>query len=260
MMSATPYSVPQEPGQWRAIALAVIFHALLFTFLWVGIRWQSDTPQTVEAEVWNLQAKEEAPPPPPPEPTPEVQQPKPEVKDVPKVEQPDIALEQEKKKRAEEKKAREDEEKAEKLQAEKEKKLAEDKKRKQDEQDAKKLEAQRKAELKRIAGDISASGTNGTAVKSQGIRGDTSWAQRVAAKIKSNTHFLGTSDSNEPVEFDVTLLPDGSVVGVRKVKSSGIPEFDDAVRRAIDLSAPYPPDSSGRVPHNLPISHRPKDQ
>jgi colicin import membrane protein len=262
MMSATLYSVPREPGNWRAITLAVIVHAMLFTFLWVGIRWQNDTPQTIEAEVWSPQVQEAAPPPPPspPAPTPEVKQPAPEVKEVPPVEKPDIALEQEKKKRAEEKKALEDEKRAEKLQAEKEKKLADEQKRKQDALDAKKLEAQRKAELKRIAGDISATGTEGSAVRTSGPRGDASWSQRVAAKIKSNTHFLGTSDSNDPVEFDVRLLPDGSVAGVRKVKSSGIPEFDEAVRRAIDLSQPFPADSSGRVPPNLPISHRPKDQ
>ncbi|MDP5009403.1 MAG: hypothetical protein NWQ13_10600, partial [Glaciimonas sp.] len=47
----SPYAVPQEPGRWRAIALAAIVHAALFLFLWAGVRWQSEVPIAVEAEV-----------------------------------------------------------------------------------------------------------------------------------------------------------------------------------------------------------------
>ncbi|MBV8666841.1 MAG: cell envelope integrity protein TolA [Burkholderiaceae bacterium] len=262
--SAVPYYVPQEPGRWRAIALAVFVHALLFTFLWVGIRWQSDTPQTIEAEVWSPQPQEVAPPPPPPpEPTPEVKQPEPqpEVKEPPVV-KPDIALELDKKKKKleEEKKAKElAEKKQAEKQAEKDKKLAEEKKRKQDEISKKLADQQRKAELKRIAGEVTATGTSGTAVRASGSK-DAGWAGRVAAKIKSNTHFLVTSDANDPVEYDVRLLPDGSVAGMRKTKPSGNPTFDDAVAAAINLSQPFPADSSGRVPQQVLISQRPREQ
>jgi colicin import membrane protein len=253
---AVPYYLPQEPGRWRAIAMAVFVHALLFSFLWVGIRWQNDTPQTIEAEVWSPQVQEAAPPPPPPEPQPDVKQPEPEVKEPPVV-QPDIALEQEKKKKKlEERKAAE--EKAEKLQEEKEKKLADEKKRRQDELNLKKLaDKLRKQTMSNIAGDVNSS-TSGTAARTTGGR-DVGWAQRVAAKIKSNVTFKVSGDSNEPVEFDVRLLPDGSVAGIQRTKSSGIPEFDAAVKRGIELSQPFPPDSSGRVPPSMPITYRPKD-
>lgn len=110
--SSVPYSVPREPGRWRAIALAAVVHAALFAFLWFGVRWQNETPVAVEAEVWSPQALEaarKAPPPPPepePEPVPQVQRPQPKPQpprevpppvEVPVQKAPDIALEREKK-------------------------------------------------------------------------------------------------------------------------------------------------------------------
>jgi colicin import membrane protein len=274
--SALPYSVPQEPGRWRAITLAVIVHAVLFTFLWVGIRWQSDTPETVEAEVWSPVVREAAPPPvpqPEPQPAPVVKEQPPAVKEAP-VEQPDIALEQKKKKRLEEEKEAREEEKTkeekakeqqaadEKKEAENEKKLADEKKRKQDALEAKKLAELRQMDLKRMTATTDATGSSGTATKSQGSQKNAGWQSRVAAKVKSNIIFAASADveGNVPAEFVVGLLPDGSVAGVRQTKSSGIPGFDEAVRRAIDKSQPYPADSSGRVPSSFVSSNRPKDQ
>jgi colicin import membrane protein len=43
-------------------------------------------------------------------------------------------------------------------------------------------------------------------------------------------------------------------------KSSGIAAFDLAVKRAIEKSAPFPPDpATGKVPVNINITHRLKD-
>lgn len=308
MTDTTPYSLPQEPGRWPAIALAVAVHAALIAFLWVGIRWQSETPVAVEAEVWDMQAKEAAPqqvvpPPEPPKAEPEpVRKPEPEPAAKAPVENPDIALEQERKKK-EKAKREEDERKArlkeEKEQAEKEKKemakkekdkqlamekekaaleqqkadaLAKkekaeaEKKRLRDAQEAKLLAKMREDDLKRItgaAGAVAGSGGTGTAAKSQGMRGDPSYAAKIAAKIKSNTQYAVPPDlqGNPAVEYDVQLFPDGSLRGApRKVKSSGIPAFDEAVRRGIELSAPFPADKSGSVPAGFPVIHRPKEQ
>ncbi|MFI4939238.1 MAG: cell envelope integrity protein TolA [Burkholderiales bacterium] len=267
MTSALPYSVPKEPGRWRAIALAIFVHAALIAFLWVGIRWQNDTPETIEAEVWSPQALVAAPPPVPVKPV--VATPLPMAKEEP-VEKPDIALEQEKKKRLKQEmkelKIREAAENKAREKAEKEKKLAEVKKKKQDALDAKKEAQQHEDERKRIAAEangIGASGTAaGTAAKSQGSKIDATWSQRVSAKVKSNIIFAASGDleTNSPAEFEVGLLPDGSVAGVRKTRSSGIPGFDEAVRRAIDKSQPYPADSSGTVPPRFVSINRPKDQ
>jgi colicin import membrane protein len=107
------------------------------------------------------------------------------------------------------------------------------------------------------------SGGSGQAAKSQGAsRADAGYAAKVGGKIRSNTVFNVPDElaNNPAVEYSVDLLPDGSVRGIRKLKSSGMPGFDDAVRRAIEKSQPFPPDSSGRAPSGFTVSHKPKDQ
>ncbi len=113
MTDSTPYRLPQQPGRWRAIALAAVVHAALFAFLWFGVNWQNQTPVAVEAEVWSPQAREAAPravaePParvpekadPPPQPKPEPAAPPPVVRpETPQPKAPDIALERERQRR-----------------------------------------------------------------------------------------------------------------------------------------------------------------
>jgi colicin import membrane protein len=295
MTDTAPYSIPPEPGRWRAITLAALMHLFLLLFFWIGIRWTNETPATIDADGWRPPPRAAAPAPvpipaPEPEKTPE---PKPVVKEPPKpvveekpVVKPDIALEQEKKRKAEEKKRLEEEqqaklkkqkekEEAEKLakakaaeeerlkkeKLEKDKKLA-DAKRKQQEADEKLLAKIREEDMKRLAGGVTGTGGTGDAAKSQGGRADAGYAARVAAKIKSNITFNvpeGLAD-NSPVEFTVDLLPDGSVAGIRKTRSSGVPGFDEAVRRAIEKSQPFPKDKNGSVPSSFVGVHRPKDQ
>jgi colicin import membrane protein len=143
MADHTRYSVPKEPGRWRALALAALVHLALLAFFWIGIRWQNETPATIEAEVWDPVAKEAAPTP-QPTPRPEPQQPQPVVPPppppaetpVPKqptLPKPDIALEQEKKRKALEQKH-----------------LAEERER-EAEVRKKKIEEEHQAELKRKA-------------------------------------------------------------------------------------------------------------
>jgi colicin import membrane protein len=343
MSESTPYSVPKEPGRWRAIFLAAAVHAALVAFLWIGIRWQNETPVSVDAEVWNLTPKEAAPEPrvaPPPSlpaPTPvPKEEPKPVVQAPPRVVtppvvtppvvNPEIAIEREKKRqqevarqRDEERREKLAEDRREKLEAEKrreaeklrEKKLeqrreqqadaraaeakAVEEKRRDDQQKRKLLEEQQKKQLaedqrkkqlalqqqqKQAAAEAKAaddrrnqdlnrlqnqanagSGGSGSAARSQGVRADSSYVSRVGAKIKSNTAYNVPDElsNNSAVEYAVELLPDGSVRGVTKHKSSGVPGFDEAVARAIQKSAPFPPDKTGSVPSGFTLVHRPKD-
>jgi len=284
MTDATPYIVPKEPGRWRAFTLAALVHAALFAFLWIGVRWQSDTPATIEAEVWSPQPREAAPLPEPvkaPEPVPQVvvkEAPKPKVVEPP-IAKPDIALEQEKKRKAQEEKKRLEEErlakeKKQRLEDEKQAKLKQeelkklekekaDKKRKQDETDAKLLAKMRDEDMKRITGGVTGTGGSGDAPKAQGGRASAEYGNKIAAKIKSNTIYVVPENlaGNPPVEYAVELLPDGSLRSTRKLKSSGIAGFDEAVLRAIDKSQPFPRDEkTGTVPSSVTISHKPKDQ
>jgi colicin import membrane protein len=272
MSDTTPYQVPKEPGRWRALTLALIVHAALLAFLYVGIRWQNETPVAVEAEVWSTQAKEAAPKPKPepqaetkPEPVPE---PKPLVKEPPKVVQPkpDIALEQEKKRLADLK----ERERLEKV-------SADIKARKQAEADAAKKVAAAKwkqtveaKETERVRQEqiainrkLAGSGGSGTESKTQSPgKADPDYQRRVAAKILSNIRYIAPTDlaGNPPVEYLVQLLPDGSVASIRKIKPSGVPGFDEAVQRAIENSQPYPKNASGVVPPSFIGFHQPKDK
>lgn len=156
--NATPYRVPPEPGRWRAFTLAMLMHALLLGFLWVGVSWQNTTPVAVEAEIWSPQVKMAAPPPPPPEPQPEPAPvpkpapppPKPVAEPEPKAKlpDPDIALEREKKrkealekKQAEEKARREEALEKQRLAELEKQRLAELEKKKQAEEQKRRQEA-----------------------------------------------------------------------------------------------------------------------
>ena len=282
MTGASQYTVPKEPGLGRALTLAALVHAALLAFLWIGVQWQSNTPATIEAEVWDPQPREAAPLPEPtppkpvktPQPEPVVKEPpKPKVVEPPPVIKPDIALEQEKKRKALEEKKRLEElklaklkqeeekrreaEKAEKEKAEKEKKEIAEKKRKQEEADKKMLAKMREEDMRRLAG----TGGSGDAPKAQGGRASAEYANRIGAKIKSNITFIVPEglQGNPPVEYEVRLLPDGSVAGMRKIRSSGLPGFDDAVARAIEKSQPFPRDTNGSVPSSFIGTHKPKD-
>lgn len=307
MTDATPYIVPKEPGLGRALTLAALVHAALLAFLWIGVQWQSETPSTIEAEVWSPQPREAAllpepvkAPEPEPEPKPEPvveEPPKPKVVEPPPVAKPDIALEQEKKRKAEEKKRREEEERLakekkrreeeerlakekkrveeeklklaklkqlEKEKADKAMKEAAEKKRKQEEAEAKMLAKLRDEEMRRMAGGVTGTGGTGDAPKAQGGRASAEYGAKVAARIRSHTVFNVPVElaGNPPVEYLVELLPDGTLRGApRKLKPSGVPGFDEAVLRAIDKSQPFPRDEkTGAVPSRITISHKPKDQ
>lgn len=298
----------------------MLMHALLLGMLWIGVSWQITTPIAVEAEIWSPQARLAAPPPPEPipppvpvpTPTPVAAKPAAEPDARETLPEPDISLEQEKKrkqalekKQAQEKarkeaieKKREEElekkrlaELEKKRQAEEQKRqqeaaaeekrrlAAEEEKRKRIEEEKRKLaeeerrrqeealaeqraKKRRDDELKRLQA-LAGEGTVGEAEKAASPRLDPSYARLIAAKIKSNTILPPLNDipGNPAVEYAIELLPDGSVRDVRLLRPSGIPAFDQAVRRAIDRAAPFPADpTTGKVPSSLAILHRPKDQ
>jgi colicin import membrane protein len=228
----------------------------------------------------------------PPTPSAPIVQPEPAQQ---KLAEPDIALEKEKKRKQEkedaerlkkeklaEKKALEEEQKNEKKKqaelektkraedkkqkeeaaAEEKKKMAEEQQRKQEEAAAAEQRARKRREeiqrLNQMAGD----GGAGDAEKSQGPRGDNSYARKVAGLIKSHT-ILPQNDiaGNPAVEFLIELQPDGGLRSEPKMtKSSGIAAFDQAVKRAIEKSTPFPSDpSTGKVPASINITHRLKD-
>jgi colicin import membrane protein len=303
MNPAVPYTIPPQPGRWPAIMLAVLMHAVLFGFLWFGVRWQNEVPVAVEAEVWDMHIRQAAPKAPRPDPVPEV---KPDVKPVIKPEvkpevqpdkptPPDIALEQEKKRLAKKLKAEQEKLKLVEAQikadAQKEKikeaiEAKEEKKRQQeaneaakkladkkaddklekkrlalqqanqqrikDAADQAKIEKEHAANMARITG-ATGSGGNGDAPKSTGPRGDPSYAAAIKAKIKSNISYGGDIEAagNPRAVFRIDQLPNGEIIGIKKLTSSGVASFDDAVEKAISKSSPLPKKKDGTVEREI---------
>lgn len=222
------------------------------------------------------------PPPPAPAPAPAVQAPPAES---------DIAIEQDKRRKLEqerqaeaarekaaaETKRRQAEADAEKLRREK---LAQDKREREKQQQLEKLEQakkekaqrdkeareakaaeeRRKAFLDKIKEDAAGGATSTVGGKGSAARNaapSAAYAGRLAALIRSNSVFTGTIDGNPPALVEVRAGPNGSIISRRLVKTSGHPEWDDAVLRAIDRTGKLPPDLDGRVPGELLIEFRP---
>jgi colicin import membrane protein len=265
MTGAGSLSIPKESKTKQSLILALFVHLALLVFLWFGVSWQNEEGGSAEAEVWDIKVSEAAPRAEAPEPIVEEKvEPspaKPEPAEAKPTPNPDIALKEEKKRKEEKQKEEKRKEEEIKKKEEKKKKDADDTRKKQlKEADRKKADAIMAEEAKRLAAK-SGTGGSGTSTYSTGsTRADTGYVQKVSAKIKLNTVFNvpNNLNGNPPVEYDVTLLPDGSIKSVKKRKSSGVPGFDEAVLRAIEKSAPYPPNNVGKVPGRFEISHKPK--
>jgi colicin import membrane protein len=286
-----PYTIPPEPHQWRSVGLALLVHLALLAFLWIGVSWQSLTPTTVEAEIWDPRSRDAAPPPPepvpePPKPAPEPKPPAPEVAPEPpkaKLADPDVALEQEKKRKqekergklaeeklAEEKQKREEQEKkqlAEEQKRQKEeqalkdkKKLEEEQKRKQEaaaaeEQRRKQEQAAEKPKKVRSAEDMdrilsqAGDGEAGTADKKTGAAGS-ACELYIGKTVKSNTSFPDMP-GNPVVTVRIRLTATRMLEEVKVVYPSEHPAFDRQVERGIRKSGQFPTE----CPEDFTYSH-----
>ncbi|AVP59022.1 cell envelope integrity protein TolA [Pulveribacter suum] len=162
------------------------------------------------------------------------------------------------KEKAEREKAEREKAEREKAEQDKKKKAAEDKRRA--EADDKRAEELRKEQLRRIAGLAGATGAEtatGTAQRSSGPSG--SYGGKVAAKVRPNIVYPDAVAGNPRAEVEVRAAPDGTIVGVRVVQSSGNKSWDEAVVRALHKTETLPRDVDGRVPPSLVIGFRPKD-
>jgi colicin import membrane protein len=285
------FAPPPQPGTIRAFALAILAHVLLMLALTWGINWNSDSQDlAAEAELWSSVPQQAAPkvvqapplpvpqPAPPPPPVAKVEPPPAPPPPVSKA--PDIALEREKQRREQAERRQEELERQKKLAERKkqeelkrqevaEKKAAEEeeKKKKKAEELAKakakqeeaKLAALRKENLERMmkgAAGTGAPSSTGTAVRSAGP--SSSYAGRIAAKIKPNIVFTDVVSGNPAALVEIRVAPDGTIVGRKLLESSGNTSWDQAVLRAIDRTEVIPRDTDGRVVPQFPIEFRPK--
>jgi colicin import membrane protein len=66
------------------------------------------------------------------------------------------------------------------------------------------------------------------------------YTTRIIAKIRRNILMPRNIPSNVIAEFEVTLMPDGTVLNSKLVKPSGITAYDRVVKRAIINAQPLP--------------------
>ncbi len=290
------FAPPEPPAQLRALGLAILAHVLLLGALGWGVSWRHQAEQqTVEAELCSAVPQQAAPrlqtpPPPPPPPQPQPQpRPAPPPPPPPDTAQrdADIALERQKKEaeaQAARLKAEQEQKRRQKLEAEKKEALQREREQKRlaaekaeqerqkktaearaaQEKEAaraeKELKAQREANLRRMAGLAGATGNDtatGTAQRSSGP--SASYAGKVAARVKPNIVFTDDIAGNPMADVEVRAAPDGTIVGARLLKSSGVKAWDDAVLKAIVKTEKLPLDTDGRAPSTLVIGFRPKD-
>jgi len=121
------------------------------------------------------------------------------------------------------------------------------------------LARQREENLQRMMGQAGgATGRGGSAT--QEAAPSAAYAGRVAARIRSQLVFTGTVPETAETEVLVASTPSGTIVNPRITKSSGHKDWDDAVLRAIDKTGTLPRDVDGRVPRELTLVFRRRDQ
>lgn len=115
----------------------------------------------------------------------------------------------------------------------------------------------RKDQLARMMGQAGATGApdaTGTAQRAAGP--SASYAGRIIARVRPNIVLTDEVPGSPVAVVEVRAAPDGTILGRRLVKASGVKAWDDAVLRAIDRTDTLPRDVDGRVPSSMEIVFR----
>ena len=222
-MSAIVY---REPYKLPAGILAVAVHGAFFALLYFGFAWQTQPSGTMSVELWqSLPDTIDAPPTQPkieevaPPPQPE------KVVEPEKIVKPEIVLPDKKK-------------------VEPDKKKTETKPAKPDKQ--KPAQSSAEGVESKSAGQGTGSSIADQAARERGERVAAigrmvdEHIDKIKNKIRRNIVMPPDVAEDARAEFSVTLLPGGSVLGARLVRSSGNAAYDNAVERAILKSQPLP--------------------
>lgn len=289
-MSAATLRPPEAASIGRGLTLALVAHGLLILALSYGLHWRSDSSPAFEAELWSAvpqvaAPREEAPPEPEPEaPKPDTRAQQRAVEEAAAEQrEAEIAIAKEKKRKEKEReeKARDEAAKLEREKAAKDKaakdKTAKEKAAKEEQERSKKdkaakdakeakeakdadarREALRQENLRRIQG--MAGGTPGsTGAAAQNSAPSAGYAGRIKGKIRPLIIYSDDGAANPTAEVQVTLGPDGRILGTKVLKASADADWDRAVLRAIEKAETLPRDVDGRVPPVLILTFRPRE-
>lgn len=233
-LALEPYAPREAPGKTVSIVLALAMHLALAAFLIYGIRWQTSAPAAVEVSLVRALPEPATPPRAAPEPHPEPKvEPRPEPKTEPRPPpKPDIVIKEKAKPKPEPK---EPPKAADPLQNLLNKELA----REQAKLDQHKMAQAIEREQAQLRAGQAAAAIGRASVK---------WADRITAAIKPRIVRVPGVSGNPEAVYEVTLLPDGSVLGEpRKKKSTGNAALDASIERAILQSSPLPKPDDPRV-------------
>jgi len=217
-------------------AFASTMHLLFIALLVFGVNWQKKVePQVNVVDLWSppspAETKAVAPPPPAPEPPKPMFKPERKVEPTPpkpvakpEAAKPDIALKEKEK-------------------IEKERRVAEEKQKAEKKREVEAAAAQKsqQAEVQRLAKE-QAEAQQAMASQAAAARKNEldKYRKGISDKIKSRIVRPPNLQGNEESEFDIVVLPDGNVLGVKLKKPSGNPAYDNAVERAISRAQPLP--------------------
>lgn len=293
-----PLRPPPAPGLGRGFSFAIVAHILLVAALSFGVSWRSAPVPAMDAELWSAIPQAAAPKeqlpteqqPEPPKPQPEPPKPQqPTPQEVQAQRDADIAIakarerklkDEQAQREAEDKRKQEQRRKEEADQKERDRKAKEEQARKDQAKDEAKekaadkakaekarkdaeakAEAQRQENLRRIqgmAGGTGAPGATGTAARSSGPSAN--YAGRIKARVRPNIIYNDPGGASNPeAEVEVRAGPDGTIIARKIVQSSGLPDFDAAVLRALDKTEKLPTDTDGTVPRVMIITFRPRE-
>lgn len=269
----------------RGAALAVLVHAGLLLALSGSLHWRTKQEAVFAAELWAAVPQLAAPPAPVAQVAPALPPPSPPPKLAPAPPPPpppreaQIAVEKTKpapplppKPKPEPEPPKPDKQAAKpaakpvaKVEPKPDPKVARDKEaaaeRERQRLDDERLARQREENLKRMLNQVGAGTATGAAPQgqaSQDAAPSASYAGRLVARIFPNILFTESVASNAAADVEVRLAPDGTVVSRRLVKSSGNPDWDEAVLRAIDKTRVLPRDTDGRVPPAVIVTFKPR--
>ncbi len=250
-MNAAVYA---EPYKLPAGVLALAVHGAFFALLYFGISWQTQPPQGMVVDIWDSlpelksepvkvappEAEQVEPPKPPEpltlpeshklneppklsEPVPPVGPPKADI-DLPVKNKPQPKPVEHKKPPAEQKPVQ--------------KKISEAELAQQAELERVRIEQERvRAEQELVRAEQERARAEQAAAIGKIVD---EHKARIIAKIRRNITMPPDVPDNARAEYDVTLLPGGSVLSAKLSKPSGSAAYDNAVERAILKAQPLP--------------------
>lgn len=224
----------RQPYRKSAAALAVMVHGLFFVMLYFGVSWRSELPPAMSVDLWDSLPTKQAEPQqemPPPEPEP-VLEPKVERMETPEPVQAEIELKDKRKPKDKPQQKPPEEKKPEEKKKTEPPKPTPPKLSEVTRAEMAAREQQERIRAERAAAEAAQGAANARVIDE--------FKAKIMAKIRRNVVMPPEVLETVKAEFDVTLLPGGSILNVRLVKPSGNAAYDSAVERAIYKSQPLP--------------------